>query len=1030
MNTCPAFSFTGDGPGSAIVSLDGSQLGIGQSLALQSDGKIVLAGYGSDGSHMDFSLVRLNENGSLDTPFNGTGKQRIPVGSGDDYGLSVTVQPDGKILVAGTSLTGGNGSDFSLIRLNTDGSLDSSFNGSGKIVIPVGAGNDYAYSVTVQPNASDPAEFQIVVAGTSSGASNSDFSIIRLNSDGTPDSGLNGTGKAIVPVGIGNDAAQSVTTQPDGKIVVAGFSTGASGDDFSVVRLNTDGSLDTSFNGTGKAVIAVGSSADRAYSVALQVDGKIVVSGTSVNGSSGGDFSVVRLNADGSLDTDFNETGKAIIGVGPSWDTAYAVAVQANGKIVLAGTSLNASNSGEFSLIRLNTDGSLDLSFNSSGKALFPVGGTYAEGHSIALQSDGKIVVAGHQASGGASVIRVNVDGSLDTSFNPRGSDTPGGSAIYAENATAVILDRSVAIFDAELAALNGGIGNYDGASVTWARQGGASAQDVFSGRGGLRFSAADVVLAVDGADTVVGTFNQGAGTLAVTFNGNATQAVVNQVLSSIGYANSSDLPPASVQVDWIFSDGNTGNQGDGGALTASGSSTVQIAPINDHYTGAVTISGAASLGQTLRASNTLNDADGLGAISYQWQVNNHNVSGATGSEYLLTSADVGKTISVQASYVDAGGTHESALSALILVGDYPGVPLENTKAVTTVVPSDALLGNSPKYTLSGDDALLFRISNKGALTFAAAPDHEAPTDANNDGAYSVSVTVTNARTHYAVTQSLIVNVAFAAIEGTSGADKLKGAKGWDTLDGLGGDDKLTGGDGLDTFIISAGHDTVADFNALGKSWTGPGQEILQVASGASVSATVKAAWTATSESFSHGEAVLTTSALSVDLSRITTGTGWNVLNKGKTTTLTGSMFSDTLTGGTGHDTLLGGAGDDTLIGGKLADFMTGGAGADTFRLNGLKGITTAHHLTDFVSSQDRIVLDNAVFKAVLAEGQVAASQFVFGAAATTADQRLIYNDTNGQLMYDADGLGKKAAVLIGVLDNHAALHAADLWVV
>jgi uncharacterized delta-60 repeat protein len=1024
MNTRPNFSFTGDGPGSAIVSLDGSQLGIGQSLALQSDGKIVLAGYGSDGSYMDFSLVRLNGNGSLDTTFNGTGKQRIPVGSGDDYGLSVTVQPDGKILVAGASPTGGNGSDFSLIRLNTDGSLDSSFNGSGKVIIPVGAGNDYAYSVTSQ------ADGKIVVAGTSSGASNSDFSILRLNADGTLDTGFNGAGKAIVEVGTGNDGAQSVTTQPDGKIVVAGFSTGASGDDFSVVRLNADGSLDTSFNGSGKVIIPVGISTDRAYSVTLQADGKIVVAGTSVNGSSGGAFSVVRLNADGSLDTDFNETGKAIIGVGPSWDTAYAAVVQSDGKIVMAGTSLNASNSGEFSLIRLNSDGSLDLSFNGSGKALFPVGGTYAEGHSIALQSDGKIVVAGHQASGGASVIRVNADGSLDTSFNPRGSDTPGGSVIYAENATAAILDRSVAIFDAELAALNAGIGNYDGASLTWSRHGGASAQDVFSARGGLSFSAGNVMLAVNEAGTIVGTFTHGAGTLALTFNGNATQAVVNQVLSSIGYANTSDLPPASVQVDWIFSDGNTGNQGDGGALNVSGSTTVQIAPINDQYTGSVTISGAASLGQTLRASNTLNDADGLGAISYQWQVNSHNVSGATGSEYLLTPADVGKTISVQASYVDAGGTHESAVSAHILVGDYPGVPLENTKAVTTVVPSDALLGNSPKYTLSGDDALLFKISNKGALTFAVAPDHEAPTDANHDGTYSVSITLTNAKTHYAVTQNLVVNVAFAAIEGSSGADNLKGAKGWDTLDALGGDDKLTGGDGLDTFIISAGHDTVADFNALGKTWTGPGQEILQVASGASAAATLKAAWTGTAESFNQGDAVLTTSALSVDLSGITTGTGWNVVNRGKAATLTGSMFADKLTGGSGHDTLLGGAGDDTLIGGKLADFMTGGAGADTFRLNGLKGLTTAHHLTDFASGQDRIVLDNAVFKALLAEGQLAASQFVLGAAATTADQRLIYNDTNGQLLYDADGSGKKAAVLIGVLHNHAAMHAADLWVI
>lgn len=1026
MNTDPTFSFTGDGPGTVIMPLGSSQLGIGQSVALQADGKIVLAGYGADGSDTDFGLVRLNDDGSLDTTFNGTGKVLIPVGTGHDYGLSVMVQSDGKIVVAGVSLTSGVGSDFSLIRLNIDGSLDTDFNGTGKAIIPVGAGNDFAYSVTAQ------ADGKIIVAGASSNGNDNDFSLIRLNTDGSLDTGFNGSGKAIVPVGTGHDAAQSVVMQPDGKIVVVGVSADSSGDDFSVVRLNADGSLDTGFNGTGTVIIPVGSGTDRAYSVALQLDGKIVVSGTSVNGSGDGDFSVVRLNIDGSLDTSFNGSGQAIIGVGPSWDTAYAATLQPDGKIVLAGTSLNDSNSGEFSLIRLNDDGSLDLGFNGTGKALFPVGAYYAEGHSMALQPDGRIMVAGHQVAGGAGVIRVNADGSLDTSFNPQGSDTPGGSVGYVENAAAVLLDRSVAIFDAELAALDGGAGNYDGASLTLARHGGASAQDIFSARGRLSFNAGDVVLPVGAVpvDTVVGTFTNGAGTLAITFNSSATQAVVNKVLSSIGYANSSDLPPASVQVDWAFSDGNTGSQGTGGALTASGSTTVEIVPINDRHTGTVSISGAASRGQTLSASNTLVDADGLGIIQYQWQVNNQNVSGANSSSFVLSAAEVGKIVSVQASYTDAGGTHESAVSAHILVGDYPGVPLENVKAVTTVVPSDALLGNSPKYTLSGDDAALFKISSQGALSFRAAPDYEVPTDVDHDGAYGVRVTMTNAKTLYAVTQDLIVDIAFAAIEGTSVADTFKGTKGWDTLDGKAGDDKLTGGSGLDTFRISAGHDTVVDFNALGKAWVGPGDEILQVEAGASVTATVKAAWTATADSFNFGEGLIYTAALEVDLSAITSGNGWNVVNKGRATTLTGSQFDDTLTGGAGNDLLAGGAGDDVLIGGRLADTLTGGAGADHFRLNGIRGATTAHHITDFVGGQDRIELNSAVFKALTSQGQLAASEFVQGSAATTAAQHLIYNGSNGQLLYDPDGSGWKVAVLIGVLDDHAALLHTDLWLV
>lgn len=166
-----------------------------------------------------------------------------------------------------------------------------------------------------------------------------------------------------------------------------------------------------------------------------------------------------------------------------------------------------------------------------------------------------------------------------------------------------------------------------------------------------------------------------------------------------------------------------------------------------------------------------------------------------------------------------------------------------------------------------------------------------------------------------------------------------------------------------------------------------------------------------------------------MNLSAISTGHGWSVLNKGKATTLTGSQFSDTLTGGAGNDVLVGGAGDDLLIGNKFADTMTGGTGADQFRLNGSKGAATAHHITDFVSGQDRIELDSSVFK-ILEKGQLAANQLGQGSAAQTADQHLVYNSSNGELLYDADGSGRKAAVLIGVLDNYAALLNIDLWVV
>ena len=204
---------------------------------------------------------------------------------------------------------------------------------------------------------------------------------------------------------------------------------------------------------------------------------------------------------------------------------------------------------------------------------------------------------------------------------------------------------------------------------------------------------------------------------------------------------------------------------------------------------------------------------------------------------------------------------------------------------------------------------------------------------------------------------------------------------------------------------------------------------MLQVAVGASVSATIKAAWSATSDTFNFGDALITTSGLAVDLSGVSSGAGWDVLNKGKATTLTGSMFDDTLTAGSGNDVLQGGAGNDTLIGGKLADTMTGGVGADIFQLNGLKGNATAHHITDFVSGQDHIALDSKIYKA-LGLGTLADSAWVNGTTATNTNQHILYNSSNGELFYDVDGSGKKAAVLIGVVDNHAALTHGDFMVV
>jgi hypothetical protein len=217
----------------------------------------------------------------------------------------------------------------------------------------------------------------------------------------------------------------------------------------------------------------------------------------------------------------------------------------------------------------------------------------------------------------------------------------------------------------------------------------------------------------------------------------------------------------------------------------------------------------------------------------------------------------------------------------------------------------------------------------------------------------------------------------------------------------------------------------VLDFNALTKGATGA--EILQVSAGATADATLKAACTATADSFNLGTANILTSGMAVDLSAVSQGQGWKVTNAGATTTITGSRFNDALTGGSGADLLNGGAGNDLLSGDKGADILTGGTGADTFRLS---GDTKTDHITDFLSRTDRIELDNALFKALLVEGQLAANQFAQGTATTTGAQRIVYDSSNGNLWYDLDGSAKGKAVLIAVLDNHVQIANTDFWVI
>ena len=378
--------------GKKTVGIDSRQDSL-NAVAIQPDGKIVGAGSSSTGAANtgDQALVRLNVDGSLDSSFGSGGTVLTVLTPFSDYSLEVLIQPDAKIVVAGKSWNGSN-YDFTLVRYNSDGSLDTSFGSGGSVVTDFGSSHDEAAGAVLQPDG------KIVVAGGSQIGATYDFSLARYTSNGSLDTSFGSGGKVTTQVGSGADGANAVALQPDGKIVATGFSSNGSNDDFALVRYNADGSIDTGFGLGGKVTTPIGSAGDTAWEVAIQPDGKLVAVGSSSSGLTD-DFALARYNADGSLDTGFGSGGKVTTPFGSSYDDALAARLQPDGRIVAVGYSNNGTKY-ELALARYMPDGSLDTGFGSGGKVTTGIGSNNDFAYAAALQSDGRIVAAGSSQSG------------------------------------------------------------------------------------------------------------------------------------------------------------------------------------------------------------------------------------------------------------------------------------------------------------------------------------------------------------------------------------------------------------------------------------------------------------------------------------------------------------------------------------------------------------------------------------------------------------------------------------------------------
>lgn len=361
---------------------------IAYSIALQLDGKIVVGGIASNPSNYDFAVVRYNVNGSLDNTFNGTGKVVSDVSSSTDILNSVAIQPDGKILAFGYSWNGTSQQDFTIVRYNSNGSLDTTFDTDGIVSTDVGVNSvDYGHKLLLQSDG------KIVACGTTIISSNYNFVAVRYNPNGSIDTTFGAGGKSICDLG-GYDDCWAGCIQADGKIVFGGKSLVSSGidNDFALARLDTNGLLDLSFNSTGYVITSLSSMTDWIIALAIQPDGKILAGGLSGSSGGSGGFSTVRYNSDASLDTTFSSDGIAEYTFsGFTASEGSAMALQNDGKIVMAGFLKYPE---EWGLIRYSPNGILNTAFGTSGSVITSIGGS-DELRSMVLQPDGKILVVG-----------------------------------------------------------------------------------------------------------------------------------------------------------------------------------------------------------------------------------------------------------------------------------------------------------------------------------------------------------------------------------------------------------------------------------------------------------------------------------------------------------------------------------------------------------------------------------------------------------------------------------------------------------
>ncbi len=396
---------------------------------MQSDGKIIIVGsvYTNAVTKDDFVMMRLNENGTLDTTFGNQGIFTTDFLSRDNMFTTAIQLPDGRILGVGNNFIS-NTNDIVLVMLNANGTLDTSYGTNGFRIVGSPSLVENAYEIIRLQSG------KYLISGVQYNSSSPQhaFALFRFNEDLTPDTTFGTNGIKTFPE-FSNGDSTPISETPEGDIIFSTYNMIVSLGtwmDFVVVKVHADGSMDTSFGTNGQTRIDITGTpgqTDIPYAQMLQSDGKIVVSGKTWLNQISNTFSICRLNANGSLDTTFGNGGRAHFVYGNTDDdVSYGVTQRLNGKYVIGGSS-DRGNYADYALLFLNEDGTPDANFGTNGLVRTNISGLDIMTNMFERE-DGKIVLIGETGNfGGAgfTAVRYTVEPNLSTAENPLENVSP-----------------------------------------------------------------------------------------------------------------------------------------------------------------------------------------------------------------------------------------------------------------------------------------------------------------------------------------------------------------------------------------------------------------------------------------------------------------------------------------------------------------------------------------------------------------------------------------------------------------------------